>query len=99
MADKGPSKVEGVKENSRFLRGTISEELASNEACFDGDNANLLKFHGTYQQDNRDERGGGEKSYSFMVRSRVPGGKVTAAQFLAELDLGDSYANGTRAGH
>lgn len=95
MADKGPSKVEGIKENSRFLRGTISEELAGEQACFDGDNANLLKFHGSYQQDNRDDRGGGEKAYSFMVRSRIPGGKVTAAQFLAELDLCDNYANGT----
>ncbi len=95
MADKGPSKFEDVKEHSRFLRGTISEQLAGDEACFEGDNAGLLKFHGTYQQDDRDERGGGEKAYSFMVRSRVPGGKVTAAQFLAELDLGDNFANGT----
>ncbi|MGD9853653.1 MAG: NADPH-dependent assimilatory sulfite reductase hemoprotein subunit [Planctomycetaceae bacterium] len=96
MADTGKlSKVEGIKESSRFLRGTIAEQLAGSEPCFADENAQLLKFHGTYQQDNRDERGGGSKDYMFMVRSRVPGGKVTAAQFLAELELCERYGNGT----
>lgn len=95
MADEKLSKVEGIKTQSNYLRGTIAEDLQNAEPNISDDNAQLLKFHGSYQQDNRDERGGGEKSYSFMVRSRIPGGKVTADQFLAELDLGDTYANET----
>ena len=95
MADEKLSKLEGIKDSSNFLRGTIEDDLQNDDPNVNGDNAQLLKFHGTYQQDNRDERGGGSKSYSFMVRSRIPGGKVTAEQFLAELDLGDNYANGT----
>ena len=96
MADNGKlSKLEGIKDSSRFLRGTIAEELANGEPTFNGDNAQLLKFHGTYQQDDRDQRGGGSKEFIFMVRSRIPGGKVTAAQFLGELDLCEKFGNGT----
>ncbi len=89
------SKFEGVKEASRYLRGTLAEELANSEPCISEDAANLLKFHGSYQQDNRDHRGKEGKEYIFMVRSRIPGGKLTAAQFLAELDLCEKYGNGT----
>lgn len=96
MADEGKlSKTEGIKESSNYLRGTIARELTEDTACFDGDNVQLLKFHGTYQQDDRDNRGGGGKDFIFMVRSRIPGGKVTAAQFLGELDLCEKYGNGT----
>lgn len=96
MADKGnPSKIEELKRSSDFLRGTIAQELADTSVpTVTEDSANLLKTHGTYQQDDRDHRSDA-KVYSFMVRSRVPGGKVTAAQFLAELDICDQYANGT----
>ncbi|WP_437203945.1 NADPH-dependent assimilatory sulfite reductase hemoprotein subunit [Planctomicrobium sp. SH664] len=94
--DGKASKFESVKESSNYLRGTIREELATDSASFIEDNANLLKFHGTYQQDNRDDRGGGSgKSYMFMVRSRIPGGKITAAQLLKELDLCEQFGNGT----
>ncbi len=89
------SKVEPIKVNSRQLRGTIAEELTGDDPHFSGDNVQLLKHHGTYQQDNRDDRGGGGKEWIFMVRTRVPGGKVSAAQFLAELDLCERYGNGT----
>jgi sulfite reductase (ferredoxin) len=90
------SKFEGVKEASRFLRGTLAEEIANDLPFISEDAANLIKFHGSYQQDNRDNRQGKEgKDYIFMVRSRIPGGKVTAAQFLAELDLCEKYGNGT----
>jgi sulfite reductase (ferredoxin) len=96
MADKGnPSKIEELKRSSNLLRGTIAEELADTSVpTVTEDSANLLKTHGTYQQDDRDHRGDA-KVYSFMVRSRVPGGKVTAAQFLAELDICDKFGNGT----
>lgn len=95
MADKGnPSKIEELKLTSNFLRGSIAQEMADSNAFVSEDSANLLKVHGTYLQDDRDQRGS-EKAFSFMVRSRVPGGKVTAAQFLAELDICDKFANGT----
>lgn len=95
------SAVEGVKESSRQLRGTIALELASadvdhlNEA-----NKNLIKFHGSYQQEDRDARknrrkDGVGKHYMFMVRCKIPGGKLTALQYLAMDDLAGRFANGT----
>lgn len=104
MSDAGkPSQIEVLKVNSRQLRGSIGQNLNAAEVShFDNDDVNLLKNHGTYQQDDRDSRGqknedGSAKgrAYEFMVRTRIPGGKVTAAQFLAELDLCDKYGNGT----
>src|SRR6185436_15036272 len=96
------SKNETMKEGSRQLRGAIGEELLNNLDRFEGDSEQLLKFHGTYQQDNRDLRHEKNadgtpkgKEYMFMVRSRIPGGKVTVEQFLAELDLCDRFGNGT----
>lgn len=95
------SPVEAIKEASQFLRGTIGEELAGSEASFGKDSETLLKFHGTYQQDDRDARSaarkesGGEKSFIYMVRTKIPGGKLTSAQLLAELDLADEVGNTT----
>jgi sulfite reductase (ferredoxin) len=96
------SKEEFLKEGSRQLRGTIAQELADDSDNFVEDNAKLLKHHGTYQQDDKDHRKAKNadgtrkgKAYMFMVRTRVPGGKVTAEQLLAELDLCDRYGNGT----
>jgi len=89
-------KTEGVKEASQYLLGTIDTELASDQDHFNGDNAGLLKHHGTYQQDDRDGRqGGGQKKYMFMVRTRIPGGRMTSAQLLSELDLCDDVGNTT----
>ena len=100
--EKKKSKQELVKQKGRFLRGSIGEELARNTEKFTSDDASLLKFHGMYQQDDRDARkqrkpgmGRSDRSYIFMVRTKVPGGKVTAKQFLSELDLGDEFGNGT----
>jgi len=89
------SKVEVIKDQSNYLRGTIREALLDDAPIFSDENMNLLKFHGTYQQDNRDLRGGGNKAYCFMVRSRIPGGKITPAQLMAHLDLCEEYGNGT----
>ncbi|MEX0725997.1 MAG: NADPH-dependent assimilatory sulfite reductase hemoprotein subunit, partial [Planctomycetaceae bacterium] len=95
-------KVEALKENSRQLRGTIGEELHNGLDNFTDDAAHLLKHHGSYLQDDRDTRKAKnadgtkkDKAYSCMVRTRIPGGKVSAEQFLAELDLGDKYGNET----
>jgi sulfite reductase (ferredoxin) len=96
------SAAELVKENSRQLRGTIAEELAKDTDHFAKSDAALLKFHGTYQQDDREARKNrkpGEdktvRAYMFMVRSKIPGGKITAKQFLTELDLAERFGNGT----
>jgi sulfite reductase (ferredoxin) len=96
------SKEEFLKEGSRQLRGTIAQELAESTDSFIEDNAKLLKQHGTYQQDDKDHRKDKNadgtrkgKAFMFMVRTRVPGGKVTAEQFLAELELCERYGNGT----
>ncbi|MCO6458225.1 MAG: NADPH-dependent assimilatory sulfite reductase hemoprotein subunit [Pirellulaceae bacterium] len=94
------SPVEGVKEDSQFLRGEIGAELTDGNDHFGKGSVQLLKHHGTYQQDNRDEREGhaggkSEKSFIFMVRTRIPGGRLTSSQMLAELDLCDELANST----
>jgi sulfite reductase (ferredoxin) len=96
------SKEEFLKEGSCQLRGTIAQELAEETDNFIEDNAKLLKHHGTYQQDDKDHRKDKKadgsrkgKAYMFMVRTRVPGGKLTAQQLLAELDLCDRYGNET----
>ena len=96
------SKLEGLKENSRQLRGDLAEELANDQPDFTADSIQLLKHHGSYQQDDRDLRKAKNpdgtpkgKAYSLMVRTRIPGGKVTAEQFLAELDLCDRLGNAT----
>ena len=99
-------KNEALKGGSRQLRGTIGQELAADLADgqkpFADESEQLIKFHGTYQQDNRDLRHEKNpdgtrkaKEFMFMVRTRIPGGKVTASQFLAELDLCDRFGNGT----
>lgn len=88
------SPVETFKEESNYLRGPIPDELADENDFFGKASIQLLKHHGTYQQDNRDTRKQG-KSYSFMVRSAIPGGKLTSAQLLAHIDLCDELGNET----
>lgn len=101
-ADAKLSKLEVLKEGSHQLRGTIPDELVNDKPEFSADAAQLLKHHGSYLQDDRDVRKQKNedgtkkgKAFSCMVRTRIPGGRVTAAQFLAELDLCEKLANGT----
>src|SRR5262245_20533172 len=94
------SAVEGIKESSRQLRGTIALELLQDTDHFSDPSKQLLKFHGTYQQEDRDARkrrgkDGVGKHHMFMVRCRIPGGRLTAAQYLAVDDLAGAHANGT----
>lgn len=96
------SKTEHLKEESHQLRGTIPEELQNDSEDFSAGAKDLLKHHGSYLQDDRDVRKEKNpdgtkkaKAFSCMVRTRIPGGRVTAEQFLAELDLCDRLANGT----
>ncbi len=94
------SQVEGVKAVSNYLRGSIAEELRADTDHFNKDDSQLLKFHGTYQQDDREQRkssdgGKSAKAYSYMIRTRIPGGRLTCAQILAHLDLCDELGNST----
>jgi sulfite reductase (NADPH) hemoprotein beta-component len=95
------SPVETLKAGSRGLRGTLVESLADpiTGALREGD-AQLLKFHGSYQQDDRDVREERRKqklepAYSFMIRTRLPGGVATAKQWLDLDELATQYGNGS----
>lgn len=94
------SKVEVIKRASTHLRGTLAATLASEATHFADDDAILLKFHGSYQQDDRDtrrlrERAGEERAYSFMVRVALPAGVLSAAQYLAFDQIAGQFADGT----
>lgn len=94
------SAVEKIKTASNYLRGEIAQELVDDNDFFGKDSIQLLKHHGTYQQDNRDMRSaarseGKGKAFSFMVRTKIPGGKLTSEQLLAELDLCDEIGTAT----
>lgn len=90
-----PSANEFLKERSPTLSGTIAQTLADPQADhFVEDDTQFLKFHGIYQQDDRDLRKTGKK-YSLMVRIRIPGGVLTPVQYLVCDDLASRYANNT----
>ncbi len=95
------SKVEKIKDASNYLRGTILEGLAdSTTGAIAADDTQLTKFHGIYQQDDRDIRRERrqqklEKAYIFMVRIRVPGGICSTESWLAIDRIADKNANGT----
>ncbi len=86
--------VEDVKANSNGLRGTLPIQLHEPTPDFDEDVKTLLKFHGIYQQHNRDVRGRNNRTYSFMVRSKLPGGRMDAQQYLVHDALADEFSQG-----
>ncbi len=99
-----PSSVEVLKIQSDYLRGEIGPELRDSNDFFGKGSIQLLKHHGTYQQGDRDARAAGRveghkgkspRAYSFMVRTKIPGGKLTSKQLLSELDLCDEVGNTT----
>src|SRR5215472_4764388 len=92
------SKPEAIKQQSRQLRGHIARDLADISTPFDNEGYALLKFHGVYQGYDRDsaterKQRGDDKIWQFMVRVRIPGGRLSAEQYLALDDLADRYAN------
>jgi sulfite reductase (NADPH) hemoprotein beta-component len=95
------SPVEKIKQRSNYLRGTIVESLADEATgSLAEDDTQLSKFHGLYQQDDRDVRNERTKqklepAYRFMIRVRVPGGIATPKQWLAMDALARTHANGT----
>ncbi len=95
-AARKPSKSEGLKERSNYLREPVATELLQDTTHFTEDGIQILKFHGSYQQDNRDNRvKGQEKDYQFMLRTRNPGGFVPPQLFLALDKLSEEYGNHT----
>src|SRR5580693_2848238 len=86
---------EGLKSNSPTLAGTIGQTLADASVDrFSDDDYEFLKFHGIYQQDDRDKRKIA-KHYMFMVRGRLPGGVVKPEHYLAFDHLSEQYGNNT----
>lgn len=96
-----PSDVEGIKERSDFLRGTLAEVMQDRiSAGIPEDDNRLMKHHGSYLQDDRDLRTERQKqklepAYQFMLRVRLPGGVATPSQWLMMDELAHKYGNGT----
>ncbi|MBM7551328.1 assimilatory sulfite reductase (NADPH) hemoprotein subunit [Thalassobacillus pellis] len=101
LPDGPPSDMERIKEDSNYLRGTIAESFQDPiTASIAEDDTKLLKFHGSYQQDDRDVRNERkrqklEPAYQFMVRVRLPGGVASPQQWLTMDEIANDYANGT----
>ena len=98
--DSDLSKIEEIKKNSSYLRQPLFEELGNQEEAFSDEGAQVIKFHGVYQQDDRDQRKsrrseGLEPAYRFMVRVGSAGGAYTAEQLLAMFKFADAYGNKT----
>lgn len=93
------SRNEFVKEASRQLRGTLAEEIkVQSTGSIVEEDTQILKFHGSYLQDDRDVRAERakkklEKAYIFMLRLRIPGGVLTAKQWIALDGIATTYAN------
>src|SRR5262249_52180937 len=86
---------EGLKEGRPLLGGTIATTLANTEVDrFTDDDYEFLKFHGIYQQDDRDKRKVA-KHYMLMVRTKFPGGVLSGRQYLTCDRLADQYGNGS----
>jgi len=102
MTDENP--IERMKRESHHLRGTLAEELAAPEPGFSSDAQQLIKLHGLYQQKDRDKTPVPPaakpeelpaKLPVLMARGRIPGGRLTAAQYLAWDALADRFGDGT----
>src|SRR5437763_13641732 len=96
IATKAPVRLtrnEGLKEANPLLAGTIPQTLADAGAeKFSDDDYEFLKFHGIYQQDDRDKRKTG-KHYMLMVRTKFPGGVLSASQYVACDQIATEFAN------
>ncbi len=90
------SKFEQFKANSQYLKEPLASELKNGINHFTNDSIQLLKFHGSYQQDNRDKRQKGtDKDWQMMLRLRSPGGHIPATLFLALDKLSNTLGNKT----
>ncbi len=98
--DKNLSPIEKIKEESDGLRGTIVQSLQNEiTGAISEDDQALIKFHGMYQQDDRDRREERaekklERLYSFMIRLRLPGGFLTPEQWIATHNIAGENSTG-----
>ncbi|KGX91809.1 assimilatory sulfite reductase (NADPH) hemoprotein subunit [Pontibacillus marinus] len=96
-----PSEMEGIKEKSNFLRGTLLDSMQDPiTASVPVEDTKIIKFHGSYMQDDRDVRNERKKkklepAYQFMVRIRAAGGVATPKQWLVMDELANTYGNKT----
>ena len=96
LASKEPSKFEQLKTSSNYLREPLASELENDLPFFTEGAVQILKFHGSYQQDNRDNRLKGQaKDWGMMLRLRSPGGRVPAQLFIALDELANRFGNGS----
>ena len=95
-SDNALPKAEQRKLDSQFLREPLLTELGNDLPNFSEDALQILKFHGSYQQDDRDKREKGkDKSWQMMLRLRSPGGRIPAKLFLALDELSERLGDGT----
>jgi sulfite reductase (ferredoxin) len=91
-----PTKFEQLKASSSYLQEPLGSELGNELKNFSESAVQILKFHGSYQQDNRDNRRKGEdKDWQMMLRLRSPGGRIPVPLYLALDGLADRLGNGT----
>lgn len=96
IVTSGPTKFEQLKASSGHLREPLLSELGNQAPNFTDSAVQILKFHGSYQQDNRDKRQKGqEKEWQMMLRLRNPAGRVPAQLYLAIDELADRLGNAT----
>src|SRR5476649_2189344 len=98
MPEKSP--IEKIKEASDHLRGTIRESLQDEiTGAIREDDQAVIKFHGIYQQDDRDRRDERaekklDRLYSFMIRLRLPGGFLSPQQWIATHEIAGENSTG-----
>eukprot|EP00187_Rhodella_violacea_P014476 CAMPEP_0184716924 /NCGR_PEP_ID=MMETSP0314-20130426/6530_1 /TAXON_ID=38298 /ORGANISM="Rhodella maculata, Strain CCMP 736" /LENGTH=751 /DNA_ID=CAMNT_0027180411 /DNA_START=11 /DNA_END=2266 /DNA_ORIENTATION=+ len=90
------SKVEGIKTRSNGLRYPLNEELKNSEPNITDESVQIMKFHGSYQQDDREKRFPGQpKAWQFMLRLKMPAGEMPANMYLTLDKLSEQYGNHT----
>src|SRR5918993_1424660 len=100
MSENNESSVEKIKKASDGLRGTIENSLENEiTGAISEDDTAVVKFHGMYQQDDRDRREERaakklDRLYSFMIRLRLPGGFMTPEQWIATHDIAGEHSTG-----
>ena len=89
--------METLKERSDFLRHPLMSELVNENTNINEEAGQLMKFHGSYQQDDREKRTRGEgKYYQFMMRTKQPAGLVTNQLYLTMDDLANEVSSSSR---
>eukprot|EP01035_Chromulina_nebulosa_P036140 gene36140-48654_t len=93
--EKKLPKVEGIKQRSEYLFHPLQEELGNDEIFISPDAVVVMKYHGSYMQDNREKRQrGAEKDYQFMLRLKSPAGEVPPHLYLKLDELADKFGQG-----